>query len=625
MANFKNCKLYYTDSPDFLVEYRGNFKEEISKITYACGDVLTNTLAVISTPYENLARLQQDVPSIIYIDQRRMFIAQDISPSDVDNINNIKINPYLNLTGKNVLIGMVDTGIDYLNQEFIREDGTSRVENLWDQSIEDYKDTSVYVGVTYTNEQINSAINAKKNNQDPYAIVPSKDIEGHGTKIAGIIGARGYNGQFQGISIDSNFVIVKLLESTNFKNRLAANGVDYVPIYNNSEVVAAIEYLKNYSIKVQKPMVIFIGVGTTEGSHDGNNLVSRYITAIGTIRGIVAISGTGNEGASEGHASGSILNQGDISTVELRISKEMQLFTFDVWVRIPNTASINVISPNGEESKFIKSKIDKTVTIKFIFLNTTMTVAYFTPEHYTGHEMIQLSFTNMRPGIWVLQLRGEYITDGRYDIWLPPAKTLPPGTKFLNSDPNTTLTIPSTARKVGTIAYFGNNSALIPTSGKGFNADDVIINPDIATLGVNILTTQPSGGVTTVTGSSAAAGIVAGACALLLQWGVINGNDTTMYSTKVITYLIHGADRSNPAYRYPNREIGYGKFDLVGTFDIISRNYRVDKSLSGESRQSVDDLISWKDENHCRYFEFYFNNLFIRIPKENMEEYYEKN
>ena len=224
-----------------------------------------------------------DVPSITFIDPRSMYVLQDISPSNVDNINNIKINPYLNLTGSGVLIGMIDTGIDYLNEEFMREDGTSRIISIWDQTIQGGKDKSVYIGDTYSNEEINNAINAYKNNGDPYEIVPSKDDVGHGTKIAGIIGARGYSGQFQGVAQDSDYIIVKLFESINFRNRLKANGIEYNPVYNAAEVLAGIEYLKNYSIKAKRPMVIYIGVGTTEGSHDGKNLISRYLTSVGGI------------------------------------------------------------------------------------------------------------------------------------------------------------------------------------------------------------------------------------------------------------------------------------------------------------------------------------------------------
>nr|WP_275298437.1 S8 family peptidase [Clostridium sp. YIM B02555] len=606
VASLKNCNLYYEDSPDYLVQYRGRFKEEIDKIDYACGDIITNTLGVISTSPQYLDRLLNDVPSIKYIDSRSKYVLQDISPSNVDNINAISINPYLDLTGRGVLIGIVDTGIDFLNDEFIREDDTSRVLNIWDQSIKDTTDTAVFIGKTFSNEEINNAIKAYRNKQNPYEIVPSRDEIGHGTQMAGIIGGRGFNAGFKGIAPECEFVVVKLLESINFKNQLLANGVPYTPIYNTSELLAGIEYLKNFSIRSNRPMVIYLGIGTTEGSHDGNSMVSRYISDIGTIRGIAVVAGVGNEGASEGHASGYIPQVGEISTIELRIPKEIKYFSFNIWIIKPNRASINVISPNGEASKFIKAKAGESEDINFVFYNTQMNVRYYVPEIFTGHEVIELNFSSIKAGIWTFQLRGDYITSGQYHIWLPPKKTLPENTRFLQSDPYYTLTIPSTARNVATIAYHGNNNSLVAESGKGPNVNEIVTNPDVATLGIGILTTKVSGGITTVSGSSAATAIVAGACALLIQWGVIDGNDKTMFSKKILAYLDLGADRSNRIYRYPNREIGYGFFDLLGIFNIISRSFR------GNLYKKL-----YRDYN---YTEYYVKDLFIRIPRKNMED-----
>lgn len=497
---------------------------------------------------------------------------------------------------------MVDTGIDYLNDEFIREDDTSRIASIWDQTINDTNDKSVFIGKTFSNVDINNAIIAYRNKQDPYAIVPTKDDIGHGTQIAGIIGARGFNQGLQGIANGSEFVIVKLLESLNFKNELKSNGVPYTPVYNTSEIAAAVEYLRNFSIASKRPMVIYLGVGTTEGGHDGNNLISRQLASVGKNVGIVLVTGVGNEGASDGHASGNIQQAGNIASIELRISKEMKIFSFNIAVLKPNVASLNVISPNGEASNFIKAKANEVQNYNFLFFRTQMTVSYFNPEQFTGHEVIRVEFRDIKPGIWTFQLRGDYITDGRYHIWLPPQKTLPENTKFLQADPFTTLTVPSTANNVITVAYYGNDNALVAASGKGYNVN-ANTNPDIATLGANILTTKPLGGITTVSGSSAAAGIIAGACALLLQWGIVNGNDKTMFSIKVLSYLILGADRSNPIYRYPNRDIGYGFFDLLGTFNVISRSYRID----------IDLCIN------NNFIEYYVKKLFIRIPKLNVE------
>ncbi|WP_297421639.1 S8 family peptidase [Clostridium sp.] len=610
MAASRDCNLYYDpNTANYLIEYKGNFKERIDKISYACGDIITDTIGVVSVQEKDLDRLLKDVPEIVFYDFRNVYVLQDISPSSVDNINNIKINPYLDLSGRGVLIGIVDTGIDYLNDEFIREDDTSRVVSIWDQSIREHTDKSVYIGQTYSNDQINKAIIEHRNKRDSYKIVPSRDEIGHGTKVAGIIGGRGVSSQFQGVANQSNFVIVKLFESTNFRRLLQENGVPYTPVYNASEIVGGLEYLKRVAQQLKQPMVIYVGVGSTEGSHDGQSLISRYATSLGSIRGLCFVAGGGNEGDSQGHASGYFKNVGETKVVDLRIPKQMKHFHINIWVRRPNVASINVISPTGEASSVIESKIDKIQPVKFIFLNTSMVVRFYSPEHFTGHQVISLDFTDIKPGIWSFNLIGEYVINGKYDVWLPPKSTLPENTIFLESDPFTTLTSPSMAVNVITVAYYGNNNALIAASGKGFNANG-LINPDVATIGVNILTTKVGGGVTTFSGSSAAAAVVAGGCALLLQWGIVQGNDKTMYTKKMRSYLMYGATR-NQSTKYPSREIGYGDFDLLGTFNVLSRTFTRIMQLEN----AYTDNLKYRNKS-SKYSEYYINNLFIRIPND---------
>lgn len=591
------CNLFYdADVPNYIVEYRGAFQKQIDKVSYACGRIITSRVAVVAVRDEDIERLRNDVPAILLFEFRTMYVLQDIDPSSVDNIVNIKLNPYLNLTGNGVVIGIIDSGIDYLNEEFIREDGTTRIEVLWDQSIQSSDENGPYIGKIYTKDDINNALNAKKENKDPYEIVPSKDTVGHGTRVAGIIGARGYTPQIQGVANDCTFAIVKLFESSNFKNTLSANGINDVPVYNISELYAGITFLRDQFISLGKPMVLLVGVGSTEGSHDGNNLISRYISSISSLRGLCFIMGSGNEGASQGHASGFLAAENASKSVELRVPKEMKTLSIYIWIQRPNAASISIISPTGEASKVIEAKHNNSESIKFVFVDTSLKIQYFTPDHYTGDEVILLMFSNMKPGIWIFELFGTYITNGRFDIWLPPKITLPEGTEFLEPDPTTTLTIPSAASNVITISYLSENSSIIPSSGKGFNTDGRI-NPNVATIGMRILTTKPGGGITTLSGSSAATAIVAGGCALLMQWGIIFGNDPSLYTRKINSYLYYGAKR-NKNIEYPNRDVGYGEFNLLGTFNAISGIYR----NIYDSRINPD------------YIEYNINNLFIRRP-----------
>ena len=405
--------------------------------------------------------------------------------------------------------------------------------------------------------------------------------------MAGIIGARGYKSEIRGIANNSNYAVVKLIPSPNFEKQLRENGVPVVPVYNSGEVLSGIEFLNAYALKVRKPIVIFIGVGTTIGAHNANNIISRYLTNISDRRGIVIVAGTGNEGGSEGHYSDIIKYTGEENKIELNIAKEMKYFTMLVWVSRPSKMAINVISPSGEESKYISSQVNKEKIVRYILINTSLKVNYYDPDIYTGNQVIMLRFDNIKKGIWTIRLRGDYVLNGSFHIWLYPSKLLPQGTKFLKPNPYNTLTIPSTAVNVVTVAYYNsNNDTSVAESGRGYNVDGSI-NPDITTGGVNILTTTPGGNIQAVSGSSVATAIVAGVCSLMLQWGIVDKNDIQMFSTKVRSYLIYGANRKNND-TYPNRENGFGYLNIKNTFEFIGGVYRLESgSRQGNNRQQI--------------------------------------
>ena len=339
-------------------------------------------------------------------------------------------------------------------------------------------------------------------------------------------------------------------------------------------------------------MIVFFGVGSHEGSHDGYNITARFITSIASKAGIVFASGTGNSGDSEGHVTDFVKNVGGISTVELKISKAMKSLNFFIWVGKPDRMSLNIIDPVGEELGFTSPRIYSIESKNFFLIDTNVKVECFDPENFTGHEVFAIDFTNIKEGIWKFQLRGEYITTGRYDIWLPDKTLLPEGTKFLKPNPYNTLTIPSTARRVVTVSHYDSiNNSILASSGKGFNTN-YLINPDIAAPGINILTTSGiDNKITTVSGSSAATAIVTGACCILIQWGMGDKRLRNIFSTQLRSTLIYGAEREK-IYDYPNENIGYGKLDLEGVFNVFSGIHR----------------------NKQEYTEYYANKLFIRYP-----------
>lgn len=263
-----------------------------------------------------------------------------------------------------------------------------------------------------------------------------------------------------------------------------------------------------------------------------------------------------------------------------------------------------VISPSGQSSKVIEPKFNEEEEIKFIYENTKLKVKFFMPDNITGLQVIFLDFIDIKPGVWKFELIGRYVEGGRFDIWLPPQKTLPVGTKFLQPDSDQTINMEGSARKAISVGYYNQeNDSIVSDSGRGFPLYDVI-KPGIVAPGIRILAISIGGKKVQITGSSAAGAIVAGVSALLLQWGIVKGNDSTIYTSKMIGYLVTGALRDKNI-TYPNKSLGYGKLDLVGVFNYISgiiTNYR----------------------SESQYIEYNINKLFIRVPKEGVLKSYEK-
>lgn len=386
---------------------------------------------------------------------------------------------------------------------------------------------------------------------------------------------------------------MKLRKSKYFTRINNENNIYNVSAYNVAEVIGGVEYMLKVALRENRPLVIYIGVGTTSGGHGGKDLISRYLNFISENSGVVAVIGVGNEGAGEGHASGKLTTEGEIKTHEINISRDISNFSFELWVTRPDVVSVNIISPYQENTEFIKAGINRNEKFNFVLTKTEIEVYYRAPDNFYGEEVVLFKFKNMAKGVWKIQVKGEYILTGTYNMWLPSMRVIPEDTKFLESDPNVTLTTPSTTANVITTSYYNSiYDVEVPTSGRGYTSLGYI-KPDIATAGMNVLAVNKSGGMAGVSGSSVAAAIISGMCALILQWAVVNKNKEVIYAPQVKSYLMYGADRTTGG-PYPNVSLGYGKVNILKTFEIIAGIYR----------DTDDECI-----------EYYCRNLFFRIPK----------
>lgn len=579
-----------------LVEVTGESNlNDVLKIPDVSGVMIASNLAVIITPANKINEISNIVLRIVNIEVSTILTLNSISPLEASGAPVFNNNPYLRLNGRGVLVGIIDTGIDYLNKEFQREDDTTRIVRIWDQTIQGDKDIyDLKYGTEYTEDQINQAISLQTSGGDPYSIVPSKDDIGHGTRLAGIIGGRGINPDLKGAAPDCQFVIVKLSRATKVELDAAVIDKTDVPSYTPWSALLALRYIIAVARELKRPVVVFEPLGSNMGSHIGNGIVEQSINNYSSQSGTVVVVPTGNQGNTDTHTEGIIESSGDIKDIEIRVGEKQKNLPIEIWVNKPNRVKLSIVSPSGEVIDNLEAKNTNNERIKFLYEGTEMIVNFTSPELSTGDSLIFIRAYNLKAGIWKFRLTGQYIVDGKYYAWIPQRELIDSETKFLNSVGYTTLTLSSTSSGAISVAYYNqDDNSVISESGRGYTRYGMI-KPDIAAGGFNAIVTNPGGGTSVISGSSVAGAVVAGCCALILQWAVVDKNYPDIYAAQIKTYIISGA-KGRPGDVYPNKEWGYGMFDMQGVFDRIRETY---------NPRSDED-----------YEEYRVNNLFIRMPK----------
>lgn len=566
------------ESMNFLVEYRGDIENEVKDIENVEVYIIDGTYAVLSMKNVDYDSVIQMINSLVFIELGGIYTLSSTSPIEASKVENFHNSPYLKLTGKDVIVGIIDTGIDYLNPEFTDSNGKTRILKIWDQSLKtDKYPKDMFYGTEYSEEEINQAIELNNSGGDPYTIVQSKDDVGHGTEMACIIAGSGKDENLTGVVPECDLAIVKLDRAFKKYTDYFFAKCDAVK-YRNVDILLAMKYLYNLSFQYNKPMVIYIPMGTNFGAHDGSSILERYINDISNKRGIAVIASSGNQGNTNTHADGIITEMGDNKTIELDVGEDQDGIMMIILGYKPDKFKLSIISPSGELienanplTNYGGNKnlaVENGYKINFIYEGTTMDVFYDSPDELTGGERIVIRAQNLKPGIWRFRLTGQHITFGNFDAYILQKELLAEGTKFLISSPYTTLTIPGAAEKMITVAsYNQENNTILSSSGRGYARND-IIQPIIAAGGVNALTINNKGEKVSVSGGSVAAAIVAGCCAMLFQWGIVYNNDPTLYVAKLQTYLIRGVN-TREGDMYPNREWGYGTIDMINVFNSL--------------------------------------------------------
>lgn len=468
----------------------------------------------------------------------------------------------LNLTGKNVTIGFIDTGIRYQDAVFRDFAGKSRIAGIWDQTIQTGTPPAGFeYGTEYTKEMIDEALAS----DNPLSVVPSTDVIGHGSIMASIAaGSSIENNSFIGAAPDSQIVVVKLKEAKPYLR-------DYykippgVPCYSEADILQAIQYLQKYVLILTKPLVICLGIGTSFGDHTGGGMLGNYIDYISMLKSRVIVTAGGNEGNALHHFLGKLSDSQTFEDVELRVGENNKGFIMDLWGNVPYFYNAIIRTPGGEIARWNNPRSYIPQEFTFVYERTRVVIEYQLVESLSGAEVIRFRFSDPSRGVWNIRIISEGNTvGGQFDIWLPITEFLSSDTYFLQPSPYTTITEPGYVDTAVTVAaYQTSNNSIAATSGRGFARNNAIA-PEIAAPGVDVST--PYGNRS---GTSVASAITAGACAQLMEWAVVNRNDILVNSVNIKNYLIRGAKRDG-YLEYPNREWGYGRLDVAGVFEFLA-------------------------------------------------------
>lgn len=462
------------------------------------------------------------------------------------------------LLGKDVLIGIVDSGIDYENPDFRNADGMTRILALWDQTLQNGKPPQGYhIGTEFTSEQINEALRMEVR-EERYRIVPSRDTSGHGTAVAGIAAGNGRgskNGKYRGAAPEAGLLIVKM------------GGAGETGFPRTTQLMRGVDYIVRKAEELKKPVAINISFGNTYGSHDGTSLLERYLNTVSERWKNVICVGSGNEGTTAGHAAGEY-RKGMMTEVQLAVQQREKSFSLQIWKSYVDEVAITIVDPSGNHSGRLE---EKEGTQRIQIGETELLVYYGEPKPYSIRQEIYISFLPrnefVTAGVWKIQMMPGQVVDKLWQMWLPVQNALNIGTAFLKPDSSTTLTIPSTASLVITVAaYNALTFSYADFSGRGpaqIYEGENANKPDLAAPGVRVMAPVAGGGYAEFTGTSFATPFVTGSAALLMEWGIVKGNDPYLYGEKVKAYLRRGA-RQIPGYeRWPNGKLGYGRLCIV--------------------------------------------------------------
>ncbi len=581
-----------TQSWELIVKYHGDLSSlEAEGIRV---ERLIAGYAILTVP-ANLVDAVSRLEQIEYVEKpKRYYYALDFGAGLVETVFSGGYGPveyggfapitygFPNLTGEGTLVAVLDSGIDWKRREFRSADGSTRILYLWDQTLSGGNPPEGFnIGTEYDSRRINEALQAPAGEQS--VLLPSIDSSGHGTAVAGIAAGALQEERYLGAAPKAELLIVKLGLPTE-------QGFP-----RTTEIMRAVTWALQKAEELRRPLVINLSFGNSYGAHDGGSLLERFLDNAAEIGRTVICVGSGNEGNSGGHVGGNVYGGtgsygdgagrqaaigGTVLTmrqteVELAVADYERSLRIQFWQNYSDEYRVYLRSPGGQQSELTAPVNGGKFTLN---LEQTRILAYqgeplpYAVAKELYMEMLPAAGSYINGGIWTIVIRPVRLVTGQYYFYLSDSASRNVRTQFYAPTPQVTLTVPSTATKVITVgAYNITSDAYADFSGRGY-ADpgrtigvvtSGLAKPDLVAPGVNILAPDIYGSYRAVTGTSFATPIVSGAAALLMEWGIVRGNDPFLYGEKVKAYLRAGAQPLRGETEYPNERVGWGKLSVA--------------------------------------------------------------
>lgn len=550
---------------DFIVKYMQNVKDTMELFPGTSFQAINEIFGVLYVPLESMGELE--VTGTSYNSIPKCYTYMDMEAAGASGITRLHDHPYLKLRGKGTAVAVIDSGIDYQNAVF-RNAGGSRIAYLWDQSLEDGTDiagTEVPYGRLFRKNDIDQALAF----EDPFSVVPSRDTNGHGTALAGIAAGNMVPGEnFTGAAPEATLIIIKVKPAKQYLRNFYLYPPD-AEVFQENDVMMAIAYAISWAKKLEMPLSICLGIGSSQGAHLGTNALSQYVDYVANFSQVSVSVAAGNEGNTRNHSTG-IFSQGREQVVtELRVAEREQGFTMEFWGEPPEIYGLSIQSPTGEILEVSSSIGSRTQELSFVFVETKVYVNYILIERQTGYSLVYIRFLHPASGIWKIFTQARNRQNVQFHMWLPVEGLISQDTYFLEPSPYTTVTAPGDARNsITATAYQHRDGSIYIAAGRGYTPDGMI-TPHLAAPGVNVKVPLVRGGFGTRSGTSISAAQMSGIAALLFEWAIIRDNQPFFTGSSVKYYLQRGARREENM-QYPNPEWGYGKVDLYHTFELLT-------------------------------------------------------